>query len=468
MLTNAGPPPAGTGGAPYRSAPSAAGHMGAAPAGATQNGPAQDGNVQARPVPARLARDTTRENPWPLALLSKNMKQYIDRMSPLWVEAQVVQLNERPATKMSFLTIRDVNEDVSMDVTVFGGVLAQTGGAVQAGTRVVARVKPTFWERSGRLNLQAAEIYPVGIGDLLAQIEMLRKRLAAEGLFNAEHKKPLPFLPRTIGLICGRNAKAKDDVLVNATARWPGARFEIREVLVQGPGAAPGVSAAIAELDALEHVDVIIVARGGGSVEDLLPFSDEQIVRAAFNTRTPIVSAIGHEGDAPLLDLVADVRASTPTDAARKVVPDLKEERMNLARAREAMLLRVSEMVARERRYLTLLQDRPVLREPTGSLQVYKTSLSQTVQTMRHLVESRVIRERTALATNTATLRAMSPQSTLERGYSIVKAPGVGVVTDVASVKKGDILEVMLARGSMITTVFGTQPPAQQQDESGS
>ncbi|MDO5049459.1 MAG: exodeoxyribonuclease VII large subunit [Actinomycetaceae bacterium] len=419
----------------------------------THNTPAEQRQL------ARVARETTRENPWPLSLLSKNIKQYVDRMSPLWIEGQVVQLNERPATKMSFLTIRDVNEDISMDVTTFGGVLQASGGAVQAGTRVVAYVKPSFWTRSGRLNLQAQEIHPVGIGDLLAQIELLRKRLQAEGLFDPARKKPLPFLPRTIGLICGRNAKAKDDVLVNATARWPGAQFEVREVLVQGPGAAPGVSQAIAELDALEHVDVIIIARGGGSVEDLLPFSDESMVRAAAAAHKPIVSAIGHEGDAPLLDLVADVRASTPTDAARRVVPDLAEENRNLARTVTTMRLRVEERIVREREYLELLRSHPVLKTPTGSLQMHEKVLDQLTQSMRHAVSTRISRERQGLSATTATLRAMSPQATLERGYAIIKAPGIGVLKDVRDVKKGDILEAVLARGSMITTVFGTRPP---------
>lgn len=412
-----------------------------------------------KPALARVARETTRENPWPLALLSKNIKQYVDRMSNVWIEGQVVQLNERPAGKMSFLTIRDLNADVSAQVTAFGGVLQQSAGAVQPGARVVAYVKPTFWERSGQFNLQATEIHPVGLGNLLAQIEQLRQRLQAEGIFNAEHKKPLPFLPRTIGLICGRNAKAKDDVLVNATARWPSAQFEIREVLVQGEHSAAQVSAAIAELDAIDGIDVIIVARGGGSVEDLLPFSDERVIRAAFNAHKPIVSAIGHEGDAPLLDLVADFRASTPTDAARKVVPDLLEERMNLSRATGLLRARVEQAVIRERNLLDMLRERPVLKEPTGTLQVHKAALAQQEQILRHLTQARISHERTALAATTATLRAMSPQSTLERGYSIVRAPGVGVIKDVKDVKKGDILEVVLARGSMITTVFGTQEP---------
>lgn len=210
----------------------------------------------------RLARDTTREHPWPLAKLSENIKLYVEKMSPLWVEAQVVQLADRGATKMSFLTLRDVNEDMSMEVSAFGNVVSAAGTPLTPGARVVAHVKPTFWTKSGRLALQAKEIHPVGLGDLLARIELLRQQLQAEGLFAEELKKPLPFLPRKIGLICGHNAKAKDDVLVNATARWPGAQFVIREVLVQGNGAVAGVTGALAELDQLPDVDVIVIARG--------------------------------------------------------------------------------------------------------------------------------------------------------------------------------------------------------------
>ena len=216
---------------------------------------------------------------------------------------------------MAFFTLRDTESDTSMTVTAFPNVITAIGAGFEEGVKVVARVKPVFWERSGSLNLQAAEVHLQGLGDLLAQIERLRQRLAAEGLFDADRKKPLPFLPRVIGLVCGRNAKAKDDVIVNASARWPGARFEVREVAVQGQYAVREVSQAIAELDSLPQVDVIVVARGGGAVEDLLPFSDEALVRAAAQTSTPLVSAIGHEGDAPLLDYVADYRASTPTDA---------------------------------------------------------------------------------------------------------------------------------------------------------
>ena len=235
------------------------------------------GTAPAQP-PAAKAADTTRDNPWPLRRLTENIKLYVDRMSPLWVEGQVVEYKVRPGAKMHFLTLRDLETDTSMTVTAWAGIMEST--PLTEGARVVTRVKPVFWERSGRLNLQAAEIHLQGVGDLLAQIEALRARLAAEGLFSDTRKKPLPFLPRTIGLICGRSAKAKDDVVVNASDRWPDARFEIREVAVQGDHCVPEVGRALLELDAMDDVDVIVIARGGGAVEDLLPFSDERLVRA--------------------------------------------------------------------------------------------------------------------------------------------------------------------------------------------
>ena len=274
--------------------------------------------------------------------------------------------------------------------------------------------------RSGRLNLQAQEIHPVGIGDHCPD-RATRKHLQAEGPSTRRSRNHSPSSPHDRpDLWPKREGEGRRPV--NAKARWPGAEFEIREVLVQGPGAVPGVSQAIAELDALEHVDVIIIARGGGSVEDLLPFSDETMVRAAFAARKPIVSAIGHEGDAPLLDLVADVRASTPTDAARRVVPDLAEENRNLARTVTTMRLRVEERIVREREYLDLLRSHPVLKTPTGSLQMHENVLEQLTQRMRHAITNRIGRERQGLSSTTATLRAMSPQATLERGYSIIKA----------------------------------------------
>lgn len=408
--------------------------------------------------PAAKAADTTRDNPWPLSRLTQNIKIYVDRMSPLWVEGQVVQYNPRPGSRMAFFTLRDTESDTSMTVTAFPNVITAIGAGFEEGVKVVARVKPVFWERSGSLNLQAAEVHLQGLGDLLAQIERLRQRLAAEGLFDADRKKPLPFLPRVIGLVCGRNAKAKDDVIVNASARWPGARFEVREVAVQGQYAVREVTQAIADLDSLPQVDVIVVARGGGAVEDLLPFSDEALVRAAAQTSTPLVSAIGHEGDAPLLDYVADYRASTPTDAARRIVPDLAQELDGLARAREGMRSAIQRRLDQERYNLDLLVSRPIFLAPAATLEPHRTFIDSALTSLRTQVERRLSSERQNILQASATLQALSPQATLERGYSMLRLPSGELVRDTSQVPKGTLVEGILAQGRLVAQVVGSTP----------
>ena len=408
--------------------------------------------------PAAKAADTTRDNPWPLSRLTQNIKIYVDRMSALWVEGQVVQYNPRPGSRMAFFTLRDTESDTSMTVTAFPNVITAIGAGFEEGVKVVARVKPVFWERSGSLNLQAAEVHLQGLGDLLAQIERLRQRLAAEGLFDADRKKPLPFLPRVIGLVCGRNAKAKDDVIVNASARWPGARFEVREVAVQGQYAVREVTQAIAELDSLPQVDVIVVARGGGSVEDLLPFSDEALVRAAAQTSTPLVSAIGHEGDAPLLDYVADYRASTPTDAALRIVPDLAQELDGLARAREGMRSAIQRRLDQERYNLDLLVSRPIFLAPAATLEPHRTFIDSALTSLRTQVERRLSSERQNILQASATLQALSPQATLERGYSMLRLPSGELVRDTSQVPKGTLVEGILAQGRLVAQVVGSTP----------
>ena len=297
------------------------------------------------------------------------------------------------------------------------------------------------------------------MGDLLAQIEALRARLAAEGLFSDTRKKPLPFLPRMIGLICGRSAKAKDDVVVNASDRWPDARFEIREVAVQGDHCVPEVGRALLELDAMDDVDVIVIARGGGAVEDLLPFSDERLVRAVADARTPVVSAIGHEGDSPLLDLVADYRASTPTDAARRIVPDRARERDGVAQAVSRMRGALAGRLMTERSHLSLLTSRPVLQGPGAIVDGHRAALDQRVTALRTAVERRLASERQSLTRARATLTALSPQATLDRGYALLKTPSGQLITSSAQVKKGDLIEGILASGRMVAQVVGATAP---------
>ncbi len=419
--------------------------------------PAKSPGSPPRP-PAAHAAETTRDNPWPLRRLTENIKIYVDRMSELWVEGQVVEYKPRPGTRMAFFVLRDIETDTSMTVSTFPAVLEGTGPGFEEGARVVTRVKPVFWERRGTLNLRAAEVHLEGLGDLLARIEQLRRRLASEGLFADDRKVPLPFLPRVVGLICGRNAKAKDDVIVNATARWPAVRFEIREVAVQGQYAVGEVSAAMADLDAIPEVDVIVVARGGGAVEDLLPFSEEALVRAAAAVRTPVVSAIGHEGDSPLLDLVADYRASTPTDAARRIVPDRARELDGLAHAVTRLQTLVGTRLSAERRSLDLVASRPVLLSPGAVVDRHRAVIDSLGLRLDQALARRLAEERTGLAQARATLQAISPEATLERGYSLLRTPSGALVRSTDDVRKGDLLEGILAHGRLVAQVFGTSP----------
>ncbi|MCF2706723.1 exodeoxyribonuclease VII large subunit [Arcanobacterium haemolyticum] len=408
-------------------------------------------------VPADLpqqAAQTTPERPWPLRLLSAKIREYVSAMSRLWVEGEVITLQRRPGAKVQFFTLRDLEAQTSMSVKIMTHLLPPT---VESGSRVVVCAKPDFYEANGSLSLWADDVRPVGIGDILARIEQLKMRLAAEGLFDPRRKKPLPFLPRTIGLICGRNTKAKEDVVVNAHARWPSAHFAIEEVQVQGAGAVEAMIGALARLDSEPSVDVIVFARGGGSVEDLLPFSDEQLIRAVAAAETPVVSAIGHEGDNPVLDFVADYRASTPTDAAKRIVPDMAEELAGIAdarsRARAAILTRITRMSDE----LTALAARPVLAAPRSMIDVRSSDLTNLTEWLRSHMRRHIDRSESTLTSSLAQLRALSPLSTLQRGYSVLTDETGHVVSSVDDTSPGDDLRALLASGTLHLTVRTTQ-----------
>src|SRR5829696_2353470 len=247
-----------------------------------------------RTIPA-TAGETSAEQPWPVRLLSAKLTDYLSRAPAVWVEGQVVQVTRRPGQTTCYLTLRDPDVDISFNVTVQGQVLDRLAVPLADGTRVVAHVRAQLWPRRGSLTLAADQLRPVGVGELLARLEHLRRLLAAEGLFDERRKRPLPFLPRVVGLVCGRASAAERDVVENARRRWPAVRFDVRAVAVQGATAVTDVVAAVRALDAEPEVDVIVVARGGGSLEDLLPFSNETLLRAVADCRTPLVSAIGHE-----------------------------------------------------------------------------------------------------------------------------------------------------------------------------
>lgn len=399
------------------------------------------------PLPGK-ALDTSAERPWPVRHLSGKIAEYVDRMAPVWVEGQVVQLNRRPGVATAYLTLRDTDLDQSLSVTMPSRILAATEAPLAEGAHVVVHAKPEFWTKRGSLTLRASEIRAVGVGELLARIEHLKRILAAEGLFDAERKRPLPFLPAVVGLVCGRESKAEHDVVVNARARWPQVRFEIREVAVQGVHAVTQVSAAIEELDAAGDVDVIVVARGGGSVEDLLPFSNEALVRVAASCRTPLVSAIGHETDCPLLDLVADWRASTPTAAAKRIVPDVAEERSRIAQARHRIRSAIDARVTGEQAGLDGVRSRPVLAEPLTLVTSREERVVEGRERARRALDHTLTRSTGQIDRLAAQVRALSPASTLERGYAVVTGPA-GLLRSPDDAAPGDRLRIRLARGAL-------------------
>lgn len=400
---------------------------------------------------AQFARDTSPENPWPLSRLSSNLNAWIKKAPDAWVEGQVIEVNHR--ARVSYVTLRDMNEEMSVSVTLFGQEMAALQRPLEQGMRVVVNLKADFYAKTGRLSMIGRGIRPVGLGDLLERLERLRRALADEGLFDPRHKKPLPVLPSCVGLITGRNSDAEKDVVRNASLRWPGVQFEIREVPVQGAGAAQAVSGALAELDALEHVDVIVIARGGGAFEDLLAFSDESLIRNVFAAQTPVVSAIGHENDQPLLDYVADVRASTPTDAGKRVVPDVQEERLRIGQARAALDRAVSSLIDRERQGLASMRTRPVLSQPDGMILVREEDLDRWRSRAWSAVNTATLRAQDAVTQMRARVRALSPQQTLDRGYAVVQTQDGHVVTDSSSVKTDQPLAVRLASGQLGVTV---------------
>jgi len=397
--------------------------------------------------------ETSSESPAPVRAVTEAIKEYLDRLGPIWIEGEIAELNERSGG-MAFLRLRDSSVDMSLSVMCHKSVLASVA-PLPANARVVLYAKGSWYTKNGSYTLSAREIRQVGVGELLARLEALKTMLAAEGLFDSENKVSLPLLPRKIGLICGRNTDAERDVVENAKRRWPAVQFEIREVTVQGAAAVSEVSAALAELEALADVDVIIITRGGGSFEDLLPFSDEGLVRLAAKCSTPIVSAIGHEKDSPLLDLVADFRASTPTDAAKRVVPDINEEIDLIGKLRDRASRFMRNMIELESSKIANLAARPVLRDPavmiTSRLEIITGLRDRSIRSF----QGRLAIAQEELQQVTARVRALSPQATLDRGYAVVQLADGSIARESAALKDGERLRIRLAQGetsAMVTS----------------
>lgn len=402
-----------------------------------------------------MALNTSAESPIRVGDVSRLIGGWIDRLGAVWVEGQITQLSRRPGAGVVFLTLRDPSSDVSVSVTCYRQVFDAIADTVTEGSRVVVHAKPEWYTPRGTLSLRAAEIRPVGIGELLARLEALKRTLTAEGLFAEGRKRPLPFLPQLVGLVTGRASAAERDVLENARLRWPAVRFDVRNVAVQGVRAVSQVIEAVRELDARPDVDVIIVARGGGSVEDLLPFSDEELVRAVAACVTPVVSAIGHEPDSPLLDLVADLRASTPTDAAKKTVPDVGEELHRIQRLRERALRCVTAHLDREERGLTAALSRPSLARPHRMVDEREAETAALVDRSRRTLKHLLDRADGELEHTLARVVALSPAATLRRGYAVLQRPGGTVVRSADEVAEGEELRARVAEGEFAVRVAG-------------
>ena len=404
-----------------------------------------------------MALDTSAESPVPVRTILRLTGEWISRLGRVWVEGQIAELTRRGGAV--FLTLRDPVAAVSVRVICPRAVLDATDPPPGEGARVLVWAKPDFNTNRGSFALSAMEIRAVGIGELLARLERLRRALAAEGLFAAGRKQPLPFLPGKIGLICGRDSAAERDVLRNSTRRWPAVQFRVEEVTVQGPYAVTEIVAALQRLSADPSVEVIIIARGGGSIEDLLPFSDETLLREVAAAKVPVVSAIGHEQDTPLLDLVADVRASTPTDAARRVVPDVAEQLDLIAQLRGRARRCLTGRLEREGAWLAGVRSRPVLAAPDRDMQQREEQITALAQRSRRRLSAMLDRAGDDVAHTRARLLALSPAATLRRGYAIVQRADGKVVRAAAGIPPGERLTLRFAEDQLTAVAEAANQP---------
>ncbi|CPU57151.1 Probable exodeoxyribonuclease VII large subunit XseA [Mycobacteroides abscessus] len=402
---------------------------------------------------------TSPENPWPVRAVATRVAKWIDRLGQVWVEGQLTQVDVRPGSRTVFMVLRDPAADMSLTVTCPPDMVRNAPVKLTEGTQVVVCGKPTFYTGRGSFSLRLSEIRAVGIGELLARIERLRQLLAAEGLFDARLKRPIPFLPARIGLITGRASAAEHDITSVALTRWPAVQFAVRNTPVQGPHAVAEIVAALQALDADPSVDVIVLARGGGSVEDLLPFSDETLCRAISACRTPVVSAVGHEPDNPLSDLVADLRAATPTDAAKKLVPDAAAEQALILDLRRRSAQALRNWVQREQRGLDQVRSRPVLADPLRMVTTRQDEIGIARTALRRDVQRLVDMESQRVAHLSAQLATLGPAATLARGYSVVQRVRddgtVEVLRTVADAPAGASLRVRVSDGAVTATVTG-------------
>ncbi|GAS97376.1 exodeoxyribonuclease VII large subunit [Mycolicibacterium canariasense] len=398
------------------------------------------------------------ENPWPVRAVATRVAKWIDRLGTVWVEGQIAQLTMRPGSGTVFMVLRDPAADMSLTITCARDLVVNAPVKLAEGTQVIVYGKPVFYTGRGTFSLRVTDIRAVGIGELLARIERLRRLLDAEGLFDPRLKRPIPFLPGTVGLITGRASAAEHDVIAVASARWPAVRFAVRNTVVQGPNAVPQIVEELRALDADPEVDVIVLARGGGSVEDLLPFSDETLCRAIAACTTPVISAVGHEPDNPLCDLVADLRAATPTDAAKRLVPDAAAEQAMVDDLRRRAAHALRHWVHREERLIDQLRTRPVLAQPLLALDARADDVQRARAAARRDINRLIAAESDRLGHLAARLSTLGPAATLARGYAVVQvlSDEAPVLRSISEAPAGTRLRVRVADGAVITTSEGS------------
>ena len=402
-------------------------------------------------------RDSTPESPAPVRAVANAISQWIDRLGTVWVEGQIAQINRRPGLNTVFLTLRDPVADLSIPVTCPRTVIDGLATPLTEGSSVVVHARPSFYANRGSLSLAVREIRMVGIGELLARLERRRQLLAAEGLFATELKRRLPFLPGVVGLVTAPDSAAERDVLENARRRWAAVEFRVEHATMQGPRAAAEVIDAVRRLETDPAVEVIVVARGGGSVEDLLPFSDEGLIRTVAAVRTPVVSAIGHEPDSPLLDYVADVRASTPTDAAKLVVPDVREEGHRIRVARDRMRSAVRSRLTHEQSALDALRSRPAMADPRSMVDARLEEVRLLREHARRTFGHALDRAGDQLEAQRHRARALSPLETLRRGYAVLQDADGHVISSIDQTSPDDTVTIRVTDGRVLAVTTGVR-----------
>ncbi len=378
--------------------------------------------------------------------VSKTIGDYVAKLGRVWVEGQIIK--SQVYGNLAYISFRDPDLDISIQVVAATSVIDSLQPPLEEGSRVVMHASVEWWSKKGDLKLRAHAIQNVGVGDLLVRIQMLRNALEAEGLFKPERKQKLPFLPRKVGLITGRDTDALKDVVVNARRRWPATQFEIKEIALQQQGTPLAAIKAMQELEAIEDVDVIVIARGGGSFEDLLPWSDEGLARAVAKCSKPVVSAIGHEADHPILDDVADVRASTPTDAARKIVPDLEDETAQVSRNASRLRDLRTRWFEEQNRHLAFAKQTLTAKSPKALVEIKQGEIKLIQQELRTIAQNHIKSLKAELQANSARLKALSPFNVLARGYAVATDQAGNVIRDGKTLSAGEVFNIRVEAGT--------------------